>query len=114
MISGREAPKPALEKELQRASQTGRIYLGEQHLFIRKMFAVYYISYEEIQRCFRRVMFMPSGFGKNRREVALENLVIWDREGECAQAQIPGTEAARSLIDALRRKAPHAEFSSPK
>lgn len=103
----------SLEPEYKSAREIGIIRLGESCLFFRKKLKVYYIEYKDISRCFRRVMTVPARLCCGRGEFAIENLVIYAGEAEVAQIQIPGTKAARILIDELKIKAPHAQFSCP-
>lgn len=108
-LTSASADSKALRDEYKSADTTGIVRLGENHLFFRRRFSVYYISYQEITRCFRRVMTIPS----RRNDIALENLVIFAGEEEAAQIQLPGTLAARHVMDELKRRVPNANFSSP-
>lgn len=99
--------KSFLETEYRNAKEIGIVKLGESCLFFRKRFKKYYISYQEISRCFRRVVTIGKG------EVAIENFVIYAGDTEVAQIQMPGAQAARDLLDALKKLAPHAQFVRP-
>jgi hypothetical protein len=71
----------------------------------------YYVAYEEMTRCFRRVLLIPVAGGK--KNMRLETLVIADKKGDLAQIQIPGADAARALLKEIKEKAPHADFTCP-
>ena len=49
----------ALAAEYRSARKTDVFRLGERHLFFRKRMTVYYVSYDEIDRFFRRVLMVP-------------------------------------------------------
>ncbi len=100
-----------LRAEYKEAKAYGVIRLGSSCFFFRRGFRVYYITYTEITRAFRRVMLIPTG--TKRGDMKLETFVICDAKGELAQIQIPGVEAARSLLEEMKAKAPHAEFTGP-
>lgn len=100
-----------LRMEYKTAKTTGVVRLGQSIFFFRQGLKVYYITYEEIRKCFRRVMVISAGAEKGNME--LETLVIADEERELAQIQLPGTEAAKRLLEELKMKMPHADFSSP-
>ncbi|MBE5996418.1 MAG: hypothetical protein E7240_03560 [Lachnospiraceae bacterium] len=44
---------------------------------------------------------------------AIENLVICDDDKELAVIQLPGTKAARLLMEELKKKMPDTVFSAP-
>ena len=100
----------SLKQEYKSARETGIIRLGESCLFFCKRFKVYYITYKEITRVFRRVMTVPAN---GRGEFAIEHLVIFAGEVEVAQIQMPGTNAAKALMDELKQVVPEAQFTRP-
>ena len=102
-----------LETEYRSAHEIGVIRLGTSVLFFRVGFRHYYIPYHEIARCFRRVMEVPAKMCCGKGNFAIENLVICDKEKELAVIQLPGTKAARILMEELREKLPHALFRAP-
>ena len=93
--------------------EIGIIRLGENALFFRRRMKVYYILYNEITRCFRRVMSIPAKLCCGKGEFVIENLVVYAGDKEVAEIQLPGTKAARILMEELKEKAPHAQFSRP-
>lgn len=104
----------SLEREFKEGREIGIIRLGDSCLFFRRHLKVYYIPYKDITRCFRRVMEVPMKMCCGKGEFQIENLVICSGEEEVAQLQLPGTKAARILMEELKEKAPHAQFSFPK
>ncbi len=103
----------SLKQEYKSARETGIIRLGESCLFFRKRFKVYYITYKEITRVFRRVITVPAKFFSGKGEFAIEHLVIFAGEVEAAQIQMPGTNAAKALMDELKQLVPDAQFTRP-
>jgi len=99
--------KKNLRSEYKTAKKIGVIRLGETCFFFRRGVKIYYITYKEIVRYFRRVMLIPTG--TKRGDMKLETLIICDEKGELAQIQIPGPNAAKQLMDEMKLKAPHAE-----
>ena len=62
---------------------------------------------------FRRVMEVPAKMCCGKGNFAIENLVLCDNEKELAVIQLPGTKAARLLMEELKEKIPGAVFSAP-
>ena len=78
------------------AKSIGVVRLGSECFFFRRWFKIYYVAYEEMTRCFRRVLLIPVAGGK--KNMRLETVVIVDKKGELAQIQIPGAHAAKTLL----------------
>ena len=104
----------SLDREFKAGREIGIIRLGERCLFFRRYFRIYYVPYTDITRVFRRVMEVPMKMCCGKGEVQMEHLVICSGEQEIAQVQVPGTKAARLLMDELKNKLPGAQFVSPK
>lgn len=102
-----------LATDYESAREIGIIRLGESCLFFRKRLKKYYIPYTDITRCFRRVMTVPAKLCCGKGEFAIEHLVLFAGEKEVAQIQLPGTKAARILMDEMKIKAPNAQFFRP-
>ena len=102
-----------LKTEYKSGREIGIIRLVESCLFFRRRLKVYYIPYTEMTRAFRRVMSVPAKLCCGKGEFVIENLVIYNKETEVAQIQLPGTKAARILMEELKIKAPEAIFSRP-
>ena len=104
----------ALESEFKSARQVGVIRLGDKHFFFKSKLKQYYIPYEDIKRCYRRVQGVPMKMCCGRGEVLVENLVIGEGDKEYAVIQLPGTRAAKVLFEDLKGILPNADFTSPK
>lgn len=102
-----------LEPDYQSAREIGKLRLGEAGLYIRNGLKTYYVPYSGIRRCFRRVMMVPAKLCCGRGDVAVENLIICDESRELATITLPGTRAAKALMEELRVRIPDAEFSCP-
>ena len=102
---------------LAEAYTTGRdigvIKLTENYLFFRKKLKVYYIPYTDVRRCFRRVMLVPAKLCCGKGDFEIEHLVICGDAGELAQIQLPGTRAAKIMMEELKERIPHAKFVRP-
>lgn len=103
----------SLESEYKAAREIGAIRLGELRLYFRNKRKIYYIPYEDVRRCFRRVLLIPARMCCGKGDFELENLVICGEEGELAQIQLPGSRAAVALMEELERLIPEAEFGRP-
>ncbi len=103
----------ALESEYKTAREVGVLRLGELRLYFRNKRKIYYIPYKDIRRCFRRVMVIPATMCCGKGSLDMEHLVICGEEGELAQIQLPGTRAAKLLMETLEELIPEAEFGRP-
>ena len=103
----------SLDADYKNAREVGIIKLGESCFFFRKGLKVYYIAYKDITRCFRRVVAVPAQLCCGKGNFEIENLVIYAGDAEVAQIQLPGTKAAKLLMEELKVKMPDAQFSRP-
>ncbi len=103
----------ALQSEYKASREIGNIRLGELHLFCRVRSTRYYIPYRDVRRCFRRVQLIPAKMCCGKGDFELENLVVCGDVGELIQVQLPGTKAAKVLLEELRERIPEAEFGKP-
>jgi hypothetical protein len=108
-----QAEAKQLESEYTAAREIGKIRLGEQRLYFRSGRKVYYIPYANVRRCFRRVMLVPAKLCCGKGDLEVENLVLCGDSGELAQIQLPGTRAAKILMEELKILIPEAEFGRP-
>ena len=91
-----------LRAEYKAAKVIGVVRLGQSVFFFRQGLKVYYIAYEEVVKCFRRVMVISAG--AENGNMKLETLVIADEERELAQIQLPGADAAKVLLEELKQR----------
>ncbi|MBQ8185114.1 MAG: hypothetical protein IJ036_04940 [Lachnospiraceae bacterium] len=102
-----------LRTEYKKGIEIGPVRLGDLCLYIKSGLRVCYLPYEEICRCFRRVMVMRAKVRGESREIPVEYLVICTDAGEIVQVQLPGKTAAKQMMSILKKKVPGAEFASP-
>ncbi|MGM9619628.1 MAG: hypothetical protein ACI3W8_07350 [Oscillospiraceae bacterium] len=102
-----------LEPDYQNAREIGKLRLGEAGLYIRSGLKTYHVPYSRIRRCFRRVVMVPAKLCCGRGDVSVENLVLCDESKELATITLPGTRAAKAVMEELRERIPDAEFSCP-
>ena len=103
----------ALASEYKAARQIGKVRLGELRLFLRAGLKVYCIPSQDVRRCFRRVQLIPAKMCCGRGDLEVETLVVCGDAGELIQVQLPGTKAARILMEELQARIPEAEFGKP-
>ena len=110
----RERSAGTVEEEYRSAREIGAVRIGTQNLFFRAGLKHYCIPYTQIRRCFRRVNSVPAKMCCGKGDLQIESLVISDDGGELAQITLPGSKAAKQLIEELKVKMPQADFSAPK
>ncbi len=103
-----------LGPDYQRAREIGKLRIGDDGLYIKSGLRNYYIPYSRIKRCFRRVLLVPAKLCCGKGELAVENLILCDETKELASVSLPGTRAAKALMEELQVRIPDAEFSRPK
>ena len=97
-----------MQEEYRRAREIGTLRLGEKRLYFRTGLKAYCIPYDNIRRYFRRVMQVPAKLCCGKGNFEIENLVICGDGGELAQIQLPGTKAAKIVMECLGELAPNA------
>ena len=103
-----------LASEYKAAREIGKVRLGELRLFLRAGLKVHYIPYKDVRRCFRRVQLIPAKMCCGRGDFEVENLVVCgENDVELMQVQLPGTKAAKILMEELQARIPEAEFGKP-
>ena len=105
--------KAALAEEYRTARKIDVFRMGEQHLFFRKRMTACYISYEEIDRFFRRVLMVPMRVSCCGGEMAVEHIVLCSGGEELAVVLLADPRMASSVMEALKVRAPHAECVKP-
>lgn len=102
-----------LQTEYKSAQEIGKLRLGTERLYFRSARKVYYIRYTDIYRYFRRVMLVPAKLCCGKGDFAIEHLVICDADKELAQIQLPGSRAAKVLMERMSSLAPDAIVGMP-
>lgn len=92
----------SLKEEYRNGSAFGILRLGEKHLFFRKRLSVFYISYSEIQKYFRRVHVIEAA----GRKINVESLVIFANAREVCDIQLPGAASVNPVMSLLKEKMP--------
>ena len=113
-VSQEIAESDVLAEEYAVARQIGTVRVGRSVLFFRAGLKTYYIPYEAVRSCFRRVYQVPVKMCCGRGEIDYEHLIISDEEKEVADIPLPGTKAAQELIRLLKEKMPDADCRAPR
>lgn len=95
-----------LEIEYKEAHEIGRVRLGTETLFVKKGFKIYYISFSEIYRAFRRIKAVPAKICCAGGEIRLEYVVLCSNKDELCEIDLPDERSATAIIDELSQKAP--------
>ena len=88
-VSQEIAESDVLAEEYAVARQIGTVRVGRSVLFFRAGLKTYYIPYDAVHRCFRRVYQVPIKMCCGRGEVDYEHLIISDGEKEVADIPLP-------------------------
>lgn len=101
-----------LESEYSEGRELAPVRFGSQHFFFKVRRKVYYIPYEKITRCFRRVELVDARMGCCFTALDMENIVICGaEEQELAQIRLSGGErVGKVVLDTLQEKCPNAEI----
>lgn len=84
---------------------------GVQHFFFKNRSKVYYIPYDKITRCFRRVEIMDTRMGCCMTALDMENIVLCGaEEKEIAQIRLSGERVGKVVLEALQEACPNAEI----
>lgn len=102
-----------LQAEYKSAQEIGKLRLGAERLYFRSARKIYYILYTDIYRYFRRVMLVPAKLCCGKGDFAVEHLIICDVDKELAQIQLPGSHAAKVLMERMNLLAPNAIVGKP-
>lgn len=112
-LTSEEENAENLQSEYKDAQEIGKIHLGTERLYFRSARKIYYIRYTNIYRYFRRVMLVPAKLCCGKGDFAIEHLVICDIDRELAQIQLPGSRAAKVLMERMSSLAPDAIVGMP-
>lgn len=112
-LTSTEENAESLQAEYKTAQEIGKLRLGTKKLYFRSARKIFYIPYNEIHRYFRRVMLVPAKLCCGKGDFAIEHLVICDADRELAQIQLPGSHAAKVLMERMGCLAPDAIVGMP-
>ena len=102
-----------LKTDFKSAHQIGSIGLGENCLYLKKLFKTYYIPYSKITRAYRRVFLVPAQMCCASGKLEVQSIVIESAKGELVNVNLPGERAVQILMEELKEKAPAAEYTCP-
>ena len=108
-----DAASADLTAEYDAAREIGVVRLGTEHLFFRSKRKHYYIPYQHITRFYRRVLMVPAKLCCGQGSFDVEHLVLEREDRELAQIQLPGTRAAKVLMEELQRPSSASSLSQP-
>ncbi len=95
-----------LSTECKSARTIGKIYLGEQFLFVKHGFKFYYIPYTNIHRAFRRIKAVPTRICCGKGELRLEYIVLCSKKEELCEIDLPDEKASTGVLEDLKKRFP--------
>ena len=101
----------ALEQEYASAEDYTPAKLGPAHLFFKSGRKVYYIPYDAVTRCFRRVELVNTRVGCCSQGIPMESVVICGQgEQELAQIRVATERLSKALLEALGARCENAQI----
>ena len=101
----------ALEQEYASAEDYTPAKLGPAHLFFKSGRKVYYIPYDAVTRCFRRVELVNTRVGCCSQGIPMESVVICGQgEEELAQIRVATERLSKALLEALGARCENAQI----
>ena len=113
LTDGTKTDSPKLSEEYRAGHGYGVVVIGSDNLFVKKGLKVYYISYKDADRIFRRVRSVNAMMCCERGELEIEYLVISADGKELIEVQLPGKKAARLMMEELKGSELEVELSAP-
>ncbi len=102
-----------LSEEYKAAHSYGVAAIGSDHFFVKKGFSVYYISYSDSERIFRRVRKVNAMMCCENGELEIEYIVVSANGEELIEVQLPGSKAARMMMEELKGVMPEDKLKAP-
>lgn len=103
-----EAEAAVLRADHAEVREIGNIHLGRLYFYFRVRSRLYYLPYEALHRCFRRVELVRARMCCGKGNFEVENIVICGADDrELAQIQLPGAKAGKILLEEIALRAPH-------
>ena len=102
-----------LTEELGKSRGFGPAHVGDKHLFVKKGLKIYYIAYSDAERIFRRVRTVNAQMCCDNGEIDFEYLVVMADGKELIEVQLPGTKAAKMLMEHLGSLVPKERLCAP-
>ncbi|MCR5507380.1 MAG: hypothetical protein K6F34_01700 [Lachnospiraceae bacterium] len=113
LMSGSRIGSQDLVESYKNGHSYGVAVIGGKHLFVRKGLKIYCISYDDAERIFRRVRRVQAMMCCDNGELEIEYLVVMAGGRELIEVQLPGTKAARMLMEELKGAVTGVEFAAP-
>ena len=113
LTDGTKTGSPELLEEYRNSHSYGVVVIGSDDLFVKKGLKVYYISYKDADRIFRRVRRVNAMMCCERSELEIEYLVVSALGKELIEVQLPGKKAARLIMEELKGSKLGVELSAP-
>ena len=113
LSDGSRSRSDELTAEYKGSHSYGVTVIGSDHLFIKKGLNVYYIAYGEAERIFRRVRRVNAMMCCDNGELEIEYLVVMKDGRELIEVQLPGSKAARMMMEELKGSVSGVDFAAP-
>lgn len=103
-----EVEKSLLTADHAGAREIGNVHLGKLYFYFRVRSRLYYLPYDMLHRCFRRVELVAARMCCGKGDFEVENIVLCGADDEeIAQIQLPGAKAGKILLEEIAQRAPH-------
>ena len=112
-MDGKAIDNASLETAYKSAHAVGVLRIADEGIFFRAGLKNYFLPYEGVRKCFRRVMNVPAKMCCGRGDFSVESIVFANEEKELAEVQLPGEKAAKLVFAELKEKMPDIDFSAP-
>lgn len=99
-----------LKKDFDRARGIGAVSIGEKALYFRKLTNRWYVPYEAVERCFRRVNEVSAKMGCCMGSYDRESLIVNAAGREPVDISLPDTRAARAVMTELGKYLPDSKL----
>ena len=113
LTDGVKSDSSELAREYRSSHSYGVTVVGNENLFVKKGLKIYYISYKDADRIFRRVRRVNAMMCCENGELEIEYLVVSAEGRELIEIQLPGQKAARMMMEELKGSVEGVEFMAP-
>ncbi len=114
-VTTEEQNMEILKSDFEEAREIGVLHIGEKNLFYKRGLKTFYLPYKDVTRYFRRVLMVPAQVCCGKGEISVESLVVQGTSGEqICELPLPGTKAARIVMEELGKRMPETPSAAPK
>ena len=113
LSDGSRTKSEELTSDYKQGHSYGVTVIGSDNLFVKKGLNVYYIAYREAERIFRRVRRVNAMMCCDNGELEIEYLVVMKDGKELIEVQLPGSKAARMMMEELKGSVSGVDFAAP-